>query len=80
MSIEKIISELKSIKELDVDQRIDFMDQIEEIEEMIITARDILSDIPDITPEDGVADPRLAFVEKLIEESDQGNSRKVKVK
>lgn len=66
MSIEKIIKELGSVKEVTVDQRIEYMEQIEAIEDQIANAREVLGNIPDVEPEQGEQDPRDAFVDGLI--------------
>ncbi len=71
MTIAKLKSKIESLKEVTPDQRIEFEEEIVRLQDEISEVQEILQNIPDVEPEEGVADPRLEFVEKLMSEAQE---------
>lgn len=71
MTIQKIKNKLGKLNEVTPDQRIDLHEMIIELEDEISGVREMLHDLPDSEPEKGIQNQRDAFVDKLIEESEQ---------
>ena len=68
MSLAALEKKISKLKEVCPDDRIDLNEEITEQEDRIANLREILNQVPDKEPEEGVQDPRNAFVDKLMAE------------
>lgn len=71
----KLLEKIQALKEVTPDERIDFMEQIETLEDRLIALREALGNLPDAEPPEGKKDPRAEFVDSLMAEAGVSGGR-----